>query len=123
MSASKNIVAILKGPGGYALAIIAAAAVLYFFGGKLKDDLLGKKQENNTGGAGIEGGVGGALLGTSDLQRSTNLDGSEQTSYTGRGAVGTAGATVNNALGGLPSTVGSAVGGWLYDLTHLDYTP
>jgi len=122
MSASAKVVSVLKGPAGWAIAIIAGAAVVYWIGSKVKENIVGTKTPG-TGGNGYTGGVNGALFGTSDLQTSTNLDGTAQTSYTGHGAVGTLGATANNVSGGALSSLGENIGGWLYDLTHLDYQP
>jgi hypothetical protein len=42
------------------------------------------------------------------------------TPYEGAGIIGTLGNFTNQALGGVPQSVGQSLGGWLYDLTHDD---
>jgi hypothetical protein len=63
--------------------------------------------------------AGGALLGTSAAQTSSNFDGSEQNAYEGHGAIGTLGAITNDLSGGLFSSIGEKIGGWLAP----DYDP
>ncbi len=115
MSAGSNVVSVLKGPTGWAVVGLVGVAVLYFF----SDKLIGKKTAGAPGN-GYVGGVLGAVGGTSDAQASTNLDGSQQSAYEGKGVIGSLGATTNNLTGGALSSAGDAIGGWIYDLTHLD---
>ena len=101
---AKDIEKIFNGPAGYAIAIAVGGIVLYALYSKAKTDAL-------AAGQAVAGAVGGA----SPLQNSTNADGSRQTAYQGKGLLGTLGATVNNLLGGVPSSIGQSIGGGLYD--------
>lgn len=53
-------------------------------------------------------------------QNQTNFAGESTDAYEGKGIVGTVGAVFNSASGGALASAGETVGGWLYDLTHLD---
>lgn len=110
---SSQIISVFKGPVGYVLVIGVAALALYYF----KDAIFGHKQKDAPGN-GYVGGITGAIGGTSDLQTSTNLDGSAQTAYEGKGAIGSLGGVFNNASGGVLSSAGESIGGWIYDVTH-----
>lgn len=101
---SNSVEKILTGPAGYALAIAVGGIVLYALYSKAKSD-IGK----------AAGATSDALFGTTPAQNSTNADGTPQTAYSGHGALGTLGAAVNNLLGGIPSSIGENVGGWLFD--------
>lgn len=107
-------VEVLKGPAGWALVILVGAGVVYYIVEQLKQGLLGKSTPGS-GGNGRTGGVAGAVGGTSDLQTSTNLDGSPRTAYQGKGLIGTLGAQTNNLTGGALSSLGEEIGGWFYD--------
>jgi len=45
------------------------------------------------------------------------------TPYAGAGVVGTVAAAANAASGGTLRSIGEALGGWVYDVTHRDYDP
>lgn len=70
-----------------------------------------KKQAADTvkGAAGV---VGGTVSGNNAITRGTV--------YEGKGVFGTLGAATNSASGGGLETLGSWIGGKLYDLTHSD---
>lgn len=45
------------------------------------------------------------------------------TAYEGTGVVGTVAGSIDKASGGVLSSIGEALGGWFYDVTHEDYDP
>ncbi len=45
------------------------------------------------------------------------------TPYQDAGVLGTLGAAANAASGGHLQSIGEAIGGWVYDITHRDYDP
>lgn len=47
----------------------------------------------------------------------------EGTPYEGKGVIGTVAAAANTASGGTLRSIGEALGGWIYDVTHRDYDP
>lgn len=51
-------------------------------------------------------------------QTATNAAGTPTTAYQGAGIVGTVGATVNHASGGVLASIGEWIGSTVYDLTH-----
>jgi hypothetical protein len=65
----------------------------------------------------------GAVVDTAGGVVSGNNPLTAGTPYAGAGVAGTLGAGVNVASGGFFESVGSHIGGWIYDLTHLDATP
>ena len=67
-------------------------------------------------------GVGGVISGNNAVtQNQTNLSGQSTDAYEGKGVAGTLGAVVNSATGGIAASAGESIGGWIYDLTHLDW--
>jgi hypothetical protein len=67
--------------------------------------VLGRKTLTDAGGA-----VAGAVSGNNAATRGTP--------YEGAGVLGTMGAVVNDASGGLFQQWGEAIGGWVYDVTR-----
>jgi len=106
-----NIVAkALEKPIPLAIAAIALIGFVYWLGKKtIKDtaDLAGSIATGNN-----------ALT-----QNQTDASGNTVTAYQGAGIAGTLGAAANSVSGGTLASAGEALGGWLYDLTHLDYQP
>jgi hypothetical protein len=98
MSAEK----ILTGPAGYAIAIGVGGIVLYLLWNKLQ----------KTAGE-VASGVGGLASGNNAITKSARTD-----AYQGAGILGTLGAATDQILGGVPSQIGEALGGWTYDLLH-----
>lgn len=47
----------------------------------------------------------------------------EGTPYADKGVVGTLAAAANSASGGSLRSIGEALGGWVYDVTHREYDP
>lgn len=45
------------------------------------------------------------------------------TPYQNKGVVGTVASAANSASGGALQSIGEALGGWLFDVTHQDYDP
>lgn len=62
--------------------------------------------------------AGAVLTGNNSVTDAARTD-----AYKGAGVAGTVGAAADNASGGILSKTGEVIGGWLYDLTHLDQTP
>lgn len=91
------------------LAIGAAVVlgVVYFLGRKVITEVV-------DAGAGLVSGNNAIT------KNQTNASGVKTDAYEGRGIVGTAGAAVNSASGGTLASVGESIGGWIYDMTHLD---
>lgn len=67
-----------------------------------------------------EVGAGLATGNNAITRNQTNAAGEKVDAYEGAGVVGTAGAAANSVSGGFLATAGQKVGGWLYDITHLD---
>lgn len=67
------------------------------------------------------GAIAGAVTGDNPITRSaTDAAGRPVTAYQGAGVVGTAGAAVNAASGGVLASLGDWIGGKVYDLLHDD---
>jgi len=67
--------------------------------------------------------LGKLQKGTSNVAKgNTNLLGDDisDDAYKGKGVVGSVADTANTLSGGSLSDIGSAIGGWLYDVTHKD---
>lgn len=47
----------------------------------------------------------------------------EGTPYEGKGVIGTLAGAANAASGGSLRSIGEALGGWIYDVTHREYDP
>lgn len=90
---------VLKGPAGYALAILAGGVVIW---------LLWDKAEKTTKEAATA--VGGLVSGNNAITKDT--------AYEGAGVLGTLGAAANVASGGFFESTGSKLGGWIYDTLH-----
>lgn len=100
----------LDNPIQLALALGGVIALVYFIGRKA----LGAAAD----------GAAGLVSGNSAITRNqTNATGDQVTAYQGRGVLGTLGAAANTASGGTLSSIGEALGGWIYDVTHDDYDP
>lgn len=81
--------------------------------------LLGRKVITEV----VDVGAGLVTGNNAITKNQTNAAGIKTDAYEGGGIVGTAGAVVNSASGGTLASVGESIGGWLYDMTHLDQTP
>jgi hypothetical protein len=68
----------------------------------------------HAGAAAVETAVG-AISGNNALTQGTP--------YQDKGAVGTLAAAANRVSGGSLQSIGEALGGWLYDVTHKEYDP
>lgn len=71
---------------------------------------LGRKTLSDTASA-----AGGLVTGNNAITAGTP--------YAGKGIVGTIAGTANAASGGALQSIGEALGGWLYDVTHKEYDP
>lgn len=110
MSAQTAIANLTKDPVKLAIGAALLIGVVYLLARKTVKD--------------VAQGAASVVSGNNAItQNQTNASGEKTDAYEGKGVLGTVGATVNSALGGVPASVGETVGGWFYDLTHLDYQP
>ncbi|SRR5881394_878615 len=91
---------------------------LYYFGKKAVTDVAAGAAK--VGGAAAETIAGIATGNNAITENATNSQGVPVSAYEGAGILGTAGATVNAALGGVPASIGESIGGWVFDLLHSD---
>jgi hypothetical protein len=93
--------AVASQPIQFAIALGIVAGVVYFLGRRVVGDAAAA--------------AGGIVTGHNALTRGT--------SYEGKGVVGTLAGAANSASGGALESIGSAIGGWVFDLTHREYDP
>lgn len=96
------------------LAKSAAAQPIQFALGVAIVAVVGYFVVKRATGAAVDAAVG-VVTGDNALTRGTP--------YQGAGVLGTLGAATNAASGGHLQSIGEALGGWVYDLTHADYDP
>jgi hypothetical protein len=103
-----NVTTALKNPLALAVAAVVVIGAVYFLGRKTI--------------AAVADTAGGVVSGDNAVTRNqTNAAGEATDAYVGRGILGTLGAAANSASGGTLATLGERVGGWLADLTEVDY--
>ncbi len=91
--------AVLEDPLKFAIAAGLVLGVVYF---------VGKAVLERAAAA-----AGGIVSGNNAL--------TEGTAYQNRGVLGTAGAAADRASGGALSSIGEAIGSWIFDATHTEY--
>ena len=92
-------------PMKVALAAVIVIGVVYYLARKTVGD--------------VAQGVGSVVSGNNAItENQSNWNGESVSAYQGKGVIGTIGAAANTASGGLLSSWGEGIGGWLYDVTH-----
>lgn len=93
--------AVASQPIQFAIALGIVAGVVYFLGRRVVVDAAAA--------------AGGVVSGHNALTVGTP--------YEGKGVIGTLAGAANTASGGSLRSIGEALGGWIYDVTHREYDP